>query len=177
MAVLTMLMLAMTACSSDDDMNYAGIIVNFTLQDESGIEKYVFKEGENIIFKLAITNNSEEEAHLLNQSDMLVPSDIFHVYSSSAGDFGQPFDCLLLTAIGGPLFLPSKSTYTFLCPWINNPDTKITWDSDGYGHPYGYDNMAINKFRPLPKGEYYSKFPLRLDEKKIVTCNKSFIIE
>ncbi len=176
----------LVSCSSDDGMinsdngidlsegkkenGDATIFVNFTLQDESGIEKYVFKEGENIIFKLAITNNTEKEVPLLNESDMLTYSDLFQVYSSKEEVFGQPFDLLVLTAIGGPLFLPSKSTYTFLCPWINNPDTEITW-----GQPY--DNVIINKFRPLPKGEYYSRFTIRLNENRKATCKQSFIIE
>ena len=189
MAVLTMLMLAMTACSSDDDMNYSdngkessedkkengdvGIFVNFTLQDESGIEKYVFKEGENIIFQLAITNNTEKEARLSNFDDMVFHNNVFHVYSSQGEDFGHPYDYLLINEIMGPMNFPPRYTYTLFCPWINNPDSELpSWDRLPY-----YKHFITEKFRPLPKGEYYSEFPLRLDEKKTVTCYKSFIIE
>ena len=56
MAAITMLMLGMTACSGDD----SSISVYFTLQDESGVEKSSFKEGENIIFRLDITNILKE---------------------------------------------------------------------------------------------------------------------
>lgn len=187
MAVLTMLMLVMTACSSDDNMNYsdngkessedkeengdAGIFVNFTLQDESGIEKYVFKEGENIIFNLAITNNTEKEARLSNFDDMVFHNNVFHVYSSQGEDFGHPYDYLFIYEILGPMIFPPGYTYTLLCPWINKPDSELRCDTLLNNH------FVFKKFRPLPKGEYYSKFPLRLDEKKTVTCNKSFIIE
>ena len=50
-----LLMLAgtvMTACSSDDDVDF--IKVDFQLQNEDGIECYDFNEGDNVIFDLTI---------------------------------------------------------------------------------------------------------------------------
>ncbi len=167
MAAITMLMLGMTACSGDD----SSISVYFTLQDESGVEKSSFKEGENIIFRLDITNHSEEEALLSNLIDMFFNDDIFHVYSSKGEDFGHPFDELWLPDILGPMRFPPKYTFTTLCPWINNPDSELPCGQLPYFH------FFTEKYRPLPKGEYYSKFSIRLDKKKTVTCNKSFKIE
>ena len=54
MAAITMLMLGMTACSGDD----SSISVYFTLQDESGVEKSSFKEGENIISQVSIEGDT-----------------------------------------------------------------------------------------------------------------------
>lgn len=170
MAVVTMLTLAMSSCSSDDDTS---ISVNFILQDESGCEKYIFKEGENIIFKLDITNNTEEPANLPNMSDMF-NKEFFHVISSKGEDYGYPYDCFYIDNCLGPFMLPANYTYTFLCPWINNPDFELPWEQP----PFCYFNFfSIEKFRPLPKGEYYSKTSIRLDKKRIVSFKKSFIIE
>ena len=168
MAVVTMLTLAMSSCSSDDDTS---ISVNFILQDESGCEKYIFKEGENIFFKLDITNHAEEPADLPNLTDMMFCDSIFHVFSSKGEDYGHPFDYLTIPARLGPTIIDANYTYTFLCPWINNPNFELPWEQP----PLSY--FSIDKFRPLPKGEYYSKTSIRLDKNRIVSFKKSFIIE
>ena len=165
MAAITMLMLGMTACSGDD----SSISVYFTLQDESGVEKSSFKEGENIIFRLDITNHSEEEALLSNLIDMFFNDDIFHVYSSKGEDYGNPYDVLFLPEIGH-LVLDSQSRNTYLCPWVNNPDSELSWN------PL-YLSYEIEKLRPLPQGDYYSVFAIKLDNNRVVTCRKTFKIE
>lgn len=187
MAIVTVLTIVMTACSSDEDMTYSDngmvsseekgskddgtISVNFTLQDESGAEKYVFKEGENIIFRVGITNNSDKDVHLIGD---IYDNDVFHVYSSKGDDIGRPFDLLLFNARYGIVLYP-YTTYSIICPWWNNPNSEKPWKP-------GYLDIIIDKIRPLSKGNYYSEFKVKLvkyglDEINIVTCKQSFTIE
>ena len=178
----------LVSCSSDDGMinsdngidssegkkenGDATIFVNFTLQDESGIEKYVFKEGENIIFRLDIVNNTDEQVYMNNPDRMFFDNDIFHVYSSKGEDVGLPFDIWIILE-SKYTSIPAYNSMSYICPWWNEPDSP--WRQ-------GYSDFIIEKIRPLPKGDYYSEFKVRLDkykvnENKIVTCKKSFKIE
>ena len=153
----------LVSCSSD-----RGISVKFQLQDENGKEKYVFKDNENIIFRLDIINHGEEEAVLPSLIEIL-GNDIFHVYSSKGEDYGNPYDVLFLPEIGH-LVLDSQSRNTYLCPWVNNPDSELSWN------PL-YLSYEIEKLRPLPQGDYYSVFAIKLDNNRVVTCRKTFKIE
>ena len=51
--LLLCLMAGMLISCSDDE---GGIFIGFILQDEKGAEKYIFKEKENLIFRLDIIN-------------------------------------------------------------------------------------------------------------------------
>lgn len=187
LATVMMFTFVVSACSSDDEMvttdggtysseetkddSDASVFAKFMIQDENGSEKYVFKEGENIYFKLDITNNTEETAYLPNLIDLLFCDNIFHVFSQKGEDYGHPFDSLVLPERRGPTVFPTKYTLTFLCPWLNNPDSEFPNDQP----PYSF--FLFEKFRPLPKGEFYSVTSIKMDENKIVTFKKSFIIE
>ena len=169
--VLVSAALCLAGCSDNDDGicddGYA-VSVNFLLQDESGTEKYTFKEGENIIFRLDIINH--------DTVDVVLPSpweiygyDIFHVYGSNGKDFGKPWDKVLVDMIAHEI-IGANATKSCLCPWINNPGSEIPW------YPQSL-HFQIDTFRPLPKGDYYSIFNIRLDNDKVVTCQKTFKIE
>ncbi len=87
--LLLCLMAGMLISCSDDE---GGIFIGFILQDEKGAEKYIFKEKENLIFRLDIINNGEEDAILPGPAELFRGSEIFHVYSSNGEDFGYPYD-------------------------------------------------------------------------------------
>lgn len=168
------IMLVSIGCSNEKkeypavEEETSSIIVKFLLQDEDGIERYSFHEGDNIIFRLDIKNNTDEDA-ILASPIYILGNDVFHVYSSKGVDFGKPYDELILPDISGTI-IRSKSIVSFLCPWINNPDSSLLWKPN-------YLNYEIGKLRQLSKGNYYSDFTIRLDSNRIVNCKKSFIIK
>ena len=155
-------------CTSNDDSENQ-IIVNFQLQNEDGVECYDFNEGENIIFRLDIINHGEEDVTIHNDISYIIGNDMFHVYSSKGEDFGTPYDVLIIPEIGLTT-IPSKDRVSFLCPWANDSNSGISWNPR-------YIDYEIDKIRPLPKGNYYSQFTIRLNENRFVTCKKTFKIE
>jgi hypothetical protein len=167
--------LCLVGCSNDDSDNDDGICddgyavsVNFLLQDESGTEKYTFKEGENIIFRLDIINHDTVNVVLPSIVE-IIGNDIFQVYGSNGKDYGKPWDELTLPDFSH-VTIGANGTKTYLCPWYNNPESELSWK------PH-YLNIQIDKLRPLPKGDYYSEFKIRLDNNRVVTCQKTFKIE
>ena len=182
MGAAMMLVFGISSCSSSDDeiserSNDEVSETNDTLtltahlgfQDESGVEKYVFKEGENIVFRLDVINNSEEDVIIHGNMAYILLHDAFHVYSSQGEDFGKPYDVYLSTLIGGTM-IPSKGKKTYLCQWLNDPNSELLYE------PY-YIHYKIDKRRPLPKGDYYSQFTIRLGDNQYFTCKRSFKIE
>ena len=164
MLILSCLIAGMlVSCSSDD-----GISVKFQLKDENGNEKYVFKNNENIIFSLDIINNGEEDA-ILPAPTYMFGSEIFHVYSSKGEDFGCPYDELTIPDVGH-IIIEAKGSVSFICPWMNNPNSKIPYIPNFLGY-------RIDNIKPLPKGDYYSVFTIKSDEHRIVTYKKTFKIE
>ena len=182
MGAAMMLVFGISSCSSSDDeiserSNDEVSETNDTLtltahlgfQDESGVEKYVFKEGENIVFRLDVINNSEEDVIIHGNMAYILLHDAFHVYSSQGEDFGKPYDVYETTDIGITMIL-SKGKETYLCQWLNDPNSELLWK------PY-YIHYIIDKRRPLPKGDYYSQFTIRLGDNQYFTCKRSFKIE
>ena len=84
--------------------------------------------------------------------------------SSKGEDFGTPYDMLIIPEVG-LTSIPSKNRISFLCPWVNNTESELTWNSH-------YLNYEIDKLMPLPNGDYYSLFTIRLNDNRNVTCKK-----
>ena len=98
------------ACSNSDDMpdtndhgekegtgtieKSSGQMVDFQLQNEDGTECYNFKEGDNIIFRLEIKNDTDEDAVLPPFSEVL-GLDVFSVYSREGEKIGTPWDVIM----------------------------------------------------------------------------------
>lgn len=177
LSVLLLMFVSLNSCSSDDEISEKNDEISETIdtltltahlgfQDESGVEKYVFKEGENIVFRLDVINNSEEDVIIHGN---IILYDAFHVYSSQGEDFGKPYDVYISELVGGTI-IPSKSIITYLCKWLNDPNSELLWE------PH-YIHYKIDKRRPLPKGDYYSQFTIRLGDNQYFTCKRSFKIE
>ena len=177
LSVLLLIFVSLNSCSSDDEISEKNDEISETIdtltltahlgfQDESGVEKYVFKEGENIVFRLDVINNSEEDVIIHGN---IILYDAFHVYSSQGEDFGKPYDVYISELVGGTI-IPSKSIITYLCKWLNDPNSELLWE------PH-YIHYKIDKRRPLPKGDYYSQFTIRLGDNQYFTCKRSFKIE
>ena len=171
------LMVMSAGCSSDDDSDdkeNSVISVNFTLQDENDVEKYTFNEGENIVFRIELINNDTVMAVLPSYEDVF-SYDVFHVYTSNGKDMGRPYD-LFASGSEYHVRIKAKGTRIYLYPWINDPESELN-NPDLHILKPDYMAARIMEPRPLPKGDYYSKFKIKLDNNRVVTCQKSFRIE
>ena len=148
----------------------SGQMVDFQLQNEDGIECYEFKEGDNIIFRLEIKNDTDKDAILPPFSEVL-GLDIFSVYSLGGREFGTPWD-VIITSFCDCEIIGAHSSVVFVCPWFDIP----TLFFDGTEHYYSEYFYKKDDKSPLPKGEYFSEFVIRLNERTI-TCNRKFVIK
>lgn len=154
-------------CTSDDDSENP-LTVNFQLQNADGDECYSFHEGENIIFRLEIKNNTDDDVRL-PPIDEILGFDIFHVYSKNGEDMGMSWDGIVTNFL--PFYaIPAHTSDVKICPWFNIPS--LATNGIGYSEYFYKENDKS----PLPKGDYYSKFDIKLGD-KTVTCHRSFKIQ
>jgi hypothetical protein len=145
--------------------------VDFQLQGEDGIECYDFKEGDNIIFRLEIKNDTDEDAWLPPFTD-IIGHDVFRVYSQSGEEIGTPWDGIWSSMVGSG-FIGAHCSVVFFCPWFDIPALYF----QGHEHFYSaYSFYKTDEKSPLPQGDYYSKFDIKLNNKTI-TCNRNFKIQ
>lgn len=163
-----LLMLAgtvMTACSSDDDVDF--IKVDFQLQNEDGIECYDFNEGDNVIFDLIISNNSNGDiSYGPKNADIIFGNDMFCVYSDDDSSIGLPWTGMYCEFTGQKFFIiPANTVKHIYCPWNLCKEIDCS-------HPLckGEDKEK------LPAGNYYSRFSIKI-KNKTTTRNRTFIIK
>ena len=176
----------LSACSKSDDVTdinnhsekdgtgtiekSSDLMVDFRLQNEDGMECYDFKEGDNIIFRLEIKNDTDEDAILPPFSEVL-GLDVFSVYSREGEKIGTPWD-VIMTSFRECEIIGAHSSAVFVCPWFDIPALYF----NGTDHYYSEYFYKKDDKSPLPKGEYFSEFEIRLNEKTI-TCSRKFEIE
>jgi len=176
----------LSACSKSDDVtdinnhsekdgagtieNSSDLMVDFRLQNEDGMECYDFKEGDNIIFRLEIKNDTDEDAILPPFSEVL-GLDVFTVFSQEGVRIGTPWD-VIMTSFRECEVIRAQSSVVFVCPWFDIP----TLYYNGTEHYYSEYFYKKDDKSPLPKGEYYSEFDIKFNEKTI-TCNRKFEIK
>ena len=149
---------------TDPPQDYDGITINFQLQNPNGLSVKSFREGENIIFTLSLTNRTSEEAIMPNVMKIL-GENTFRVYSKDGRDLGLPWDYLSMSdAMMGAIRLPQGASRTFICSWLNDPEI----EKEGFGK----DTVRY----PLPRGEYYTQYDLSISDNKKVTYKKEFKI-
>ncbi len=172
------------ACSKSDDVinihsekegagtieESSGEMVDFQLQNEDGMECYDFKEGNNIIFRLEIKNNTDEDAILPPFSEVL-GLDVFTVYSLGGGEIGTPWD-VIMTSFREYEIIEAHSSVVFVCPWFDISALYFN-ETEHYYSEYFYKKDERSS---LPKGEYFSEFDIKLNEKAI-TCHREFKIK
>ena len=156
---LLLVMAAMTACCSDEEDRFK---VQFHLEDENGVPKTGFNQGENIIFKLTIYNNSDERYSVDFIS--LFDDNLFRVYSTDGKDYGTSWEA--------PYFLErmeyilAHDSRMFSCPWLNDEKLIPT-----------YPLVMKEDMQPLPVGDYYTKFDLKFNENNVIHCKQNFKIK
>ena len=147
----------------------SGQMVDFQLQNEDGTECYNFKEGDNIIFRLEIKNDTDEDAILPPFSEVL-GLDVFTVFSQEGVKIGTPWD-VIMTSFRECEIIGPHSSVVFVCPWFDI----LALYYNGTHHYYSEYFYKKDEKSPLPKGEYFSEFDIKLNEKTI-TCNQKFNI-
>ena len=148
----------------------SGDMVKFQLQNKDGMECYNFKEGDNIIFRLEIKNDTDEDAVLPPFSEVL-GLDVFTVFSQEGVRIGTPWD-VIMTSFRECEIIRAHNSAVFVCPWFDIPALYY----NGTDHYYSEYFYKKDDKSPLPKGEYFSEFEIRLNEKTI-TCSRKFEIE
>ena len=176
----------LSACSKSDDVTNidihnekegagtieesCGEMVDFQLQNEDGIECYEFKEGDNIIFRLEIKNDTDKDAILPAFSEVL-GLDVFSVYSLGGEEIGTPWD-VIMTSFREYEIIGAHRSAVFVCPWFDIPALYF----NGHEHYYSEYFYKKDDKSSLPKGEYFSEFDIKLNEKTI-RCHREFIIK
>ena len=147
------------------------VSVLFQLQKENGEEAYTFNVGENIVFRLEIKNSGSETVVLPSQHE-LIGNNIFRVFShADHKDMGTPWDSesgIYSTLLPHTLLSPNSSK-VYLCPWLNKSETTLSPDL--------YSNFKLDGTKPLPAGDYYSEFDIKLSDTHTVTCKCNFNIK
>ena len=107
--------LACASCSSDDDIvedkdvveidydkgqDHEGIHTLLQLLNKEGVATKTFKEGENIYFKLYITNNRKETINLPDYNKF-IGKEAFKVFTSDHITLGAPYDDYLIGGASG----------------------------------------------------------------------------
>lgn len=154
-----------------------------------------FKEGEDIIFKLTVTNTSGEWVTMtpLHQ----ISDNIFNIYSSDGTDMGKPWDERL--TIRTHSFLTPGMSIELVCSLLEEPDEDMkeicSWNEDLAGHVEEIEGFDWEKYiqktmgerlvgflkkesrLPLPKGNYYTQFDVSIIEGKTITIRMDFKVE
>ena len=163
MMMCCLLMIISAGCSSDDDGSDNSIIsVNFMLQDENGVEKYTFYEGENIVFRLDIINNGDFDiSYGLKDADVIFGKDLFCVYSNNGSIVGLPWTGMYCEYTGQKAFIiPANTVMHIYCPWYLCKDINTT-------HPL----CKGDNIEKLPVGNYYTRFSIEYN-KNTTSSNK-----
>jgi hypothetical protein len=177
----------LSSCSSDDDTkdvvvkdlntveDYDSISVDFGLLNAEGQAVKTFKEGEQILFRLIVTNKTDRTLKI-RWPIYIVGDDLFQVYSKGL-PLNKPWDYSLIAF--GPVgrYWAAHKSYVYECPWHGqvfepeNAGVSLTdWPSS---------NVALFKTQerqPLSVGNYYTQFKLNLNEQTTITCHKDFSV-
>ena len=145
------------------------LMVGFQLQNEDGMECYDFKEGDNTIFWLEIKNDTDEDVILSPFSEVL-GFDVFTVYSQEGVKIGTPWD-VIMTSFRECEIIGAHNSVVFVCPWFDIPALYY----NGTHHYYSEYFYKKDDKSPLPQGEYFSEFDIKLNGKTI-TCYRQFDI-
>ena len=152
-----------------DTIEKGSDLIGFQLQNEDGMECYDFKEGDNTIFWLEIKNDTDEDAILPPFSEVL-GFDVFTVYSQEGVKIGTPWD-VIMTSFRECEIIGAHNSVVFVCPWFDIPALYYNGTHHYYsGYFYKKDDKS-----PLPQGEYFSEFDIKLNGKTI-TCYRKFDI-
>lgn len=176
------------SCSNDDvndvvvaDLNtvqdYDSISVDFRLVNTEGQAVKTFKEGEQIIFRLTVTNQLDKTLKVKLPVN-IVGEDLFQIYSSGK-PVDRPWDYSILST--GPLthFWSAHKSYVYECQWqglVYEPEKASDILKNDEIPSSGVALLKKQDRKPLPVGNYYTEFKIKLNEENIITCHKDFSV-
>ena len=169
-----------TACSSDDDekvkveevildydlpVGYDGLMVSFQLLNKDSIAVKSFRAGENIIFRLVVTNNRDSTISLPLFSEM-IDENFLMIYKSTGEMYGKPRCSLNQWGPSRARLVPQA------CLTIEVPLLEGTAKPESLFGEWGNNS-------PLPVGSYNVQFDIRIfkDSDKTITCRKDFVVK
>lgn len=166
--------------------------IQFQLLNSDSVAVDTFKEGEDIIFKLTITNTGSDWVQTIPMENF--SDDIFSVYSSDEVNMGKPWDERLMSYVY-PLLSP-KTVREYVCSWLEVPDEDMVNMCLWIENPNeNIENLNLDRFfsmtkgnrpvvylkkdcrHPLPKGNYYTQFNVSIIEGRRTTIRMEFNIE
>lgn len=213
-SMLFVLSFGMTGCSNDEgnelpsvptdpielttpeDKPFVGVTymedsvkIQLQLLNSDSVAMDTFKEGEDIIFKLTISNTGSDWVQTAPMEKF--SDDIFSVYSSDGVYIGKPWDQRLMTYFY-PLLTPGTvreqvcswlevpdGDMVNLCLWIENPvEDTSNLNLDQYVSTINRIIFLKKERRqPLPKGSYYTQFNVSIIEGRTTTIRMDFKVE
>lgn len=163
--------------------------IQLQLLNSDSVAMDTFKEGEDIIFNLTITNTGSDWVQTAPMEKF--SDDIFSVYSSDGVYIGKPWDQRLMTYFY-PLLTPGTvreqvcswlevpdGDMVNLCLWIENPvEDTSNLNLDQYVSTINRIIFLKKERRqPLPKGSYYTQFNVSIIEGRTTTIRMDFKVE
>ena len=169
-----------TACSSDDNEEakeeeviidndppkvYDGLSVSLQLLNKDSIAAKSFKQGENIVFRLVVTNNRDSTISLPLFSEM-IDENFLMIYKSTGEMYGKPRCSLNQWGPSRARLVPQA------CLTIEVPLLEGTAKPESLFGEWGNNS-------PLPVGSYNVQFDIRIfkDSDKTITCRKDFVVK
>lgn len=175
------------SCSNDDDVNdvvvidqdtvqdYDSISVDFRLMNSGGQAVKTFKEGEQILFNLTVTNKWDRTLKV-KRPIYIVGEDLFQIYSNGK-PVDRPWDFVLHET--GPIahYWSAHKSYVYECS-LQGPaiDLDSLFDTYIEAPSSGVALFKTHDRQPLPVGNYYTEFKLILNEEHFITCHKDFSV-
>lgn len=163
--------------------------IQLQLLNSDSVAMDTFKEGEDIIFKLTITNTGSDWIPTTPMENF--SGDIFSVYSSDGVYMGKPWDQRLMTYFY-PLLTP-KTEREQVCSWLEVPDEDmVNWCLWLENPVEDTSNLNLDQYvstinriiflkkerrLPLPKGSYYTQFNVSIIEGRTTTIRMNFNVE
>ena len=154
----------LTACSSDDELtDYQATFrsdvysIGYNLKNTKGQRSAYFKEGENIIFEVAVCNNTGYKLFLGDERNILFSA--MSVFRSDGEFIKNPWQQYACTFDLRYLTVEPHASIYWSCPWIY--DERYIHD-DKSGSSYYYPTQVLNSTVPLPKGAYYILIKCRI---------------
>ena len=202
-SMLFVLSFGMTGCSNDEgselpsvptdstkstipeDKPFVGVTymedsvkIQLQLLNSDSVAMDTFKEGEDIIFKLTISNTSSDWVYT-TPIDKFSDDNIFGIYSSNGSYVGKPWDGRQIYFIHS--FLTPEMFQEHTCSWLEEPIEDMT-DYVIKGSSISIARVPIRYYKlerrqPLPKGSYYTLFNVSIIEGRTTTIRMDFNVE
>ena len=163
--------------------------IQLQLLNSDSVAMDTFKEGEDIIFNLTITNTGSDWVQTAPMEKF--SDDIFSVYSSDGVYIGKPWDQRLMTYFY-PLLTP-RTVREQVCSWLEVPDGDMVNLCLWIENPVeDTSNLNLDQYvstinriiflkkerrQPLPKGSYYTQFNVSIIEGRTTTIKMDFSVE